>query len=93
MSELENYTVELTAELSVDLELSGSLAPALELIGELDRDGSVEYYTGDYEVTPTSEEITLPTGNKILNWDVTVHQIPYFEVFNPSGGHTVIIGG
>lgn len=50
-------------------------------------------YTGDYEVTPTVEEQTLPTKNKSMRDDLVVHEIPYFETSNLSGGYTAIIGG
>ena len=35
----------------------------------------------------------LPTAQKRMEKDVTVHPIPYFCVSNPSGGDTVYIGG
>ena len=50
-------------------------------------------YTGEYEATPTVEEQILPTKNKSMIDDFIVHEIPYFETSNPSGGYTAIIGG
>jgi hypothetical protein len=52
----------------------------------------VPLYEGDYEVTPNTEEQTLPTSDKRMEDDVTVHAIPYYETTNESGGYTVIIG-
>lgn len=49
-------------------------------------------YTGEYEVTPIADgDILLPTKDKFLIDDVRVHEIPYYEVSNPSGGETVYI--
>lgn len=50
------------------------------------------FYTGAYHVTPSQEEQTLYTAQKILTGDVTVEEIPYYETTNESGGYTVIIG-
>lgn len=49
-------------------------------------------YEGEYEVTPKVTEQTLQTAQKILEEDMHVKQIPYFEVSNNSGGNTVFIG-
>lgn len=54
---------------------------------------SGEPYEGEYEVTPKVEaETVLPTAQKLLARDVTVHKIPYYEMDNTSGGTTVYIG-
>ena len=55
-------------------------------------DADVEFYTGDYEVTPKVDEQTMPTKDKYLVDDVTIKAIPYFNVGNNSGGSTVYIG-
>lgn len=53
-----------------------------------------ETYTGDYTVTPKVRQQTiLPTQLKVMIDDVTVSQIPEYEVSNPQGGKTFIIGG
>lgn len=57
--------------------------------GNIDRDE----YPGPYTVTPTREDQTLNTRNKIMAANVTVFEIPYVEVRNPVGGKTVTIGG
>ena len=50
-------------------------------------------YEGDYEVTPTTERQVLPTKNKSMVDDMTIHPIPIYEVSNTSGGNTVYIAG
>lgn len=48
-------------------------------------------YDGEYEVTPTASEQHLDTANKLLKRDVTVHEVPYYQTSNESGGYTVSI--
>lgn len=52
----------------------------------------VPLYEGDYEVTPKVSKQNLPTAKKFLSEDLTIKEIPYFEVSNTSGGNTVYIG-
>ena len=49
-------------------------------------------YEGSYVVTPRITEQVLDTKNKSLLDDITIFQIPYASVSNPSGGSTVTIG-
>lgn len=42
-------------------------------------------YNGPYEVTPTTNEQTLATRQKLMTNDVTVHQVPMYEVSNQYG--------
>lgn len=49
-------------------------------------------YSGEYQITPTPEGFVLPTAKKLMEDNLTVRKIPYFEVSNPSGGKTVYIG-
>lgn len=52
-----------------------------------------EHYTGDTTVVPKPFEAQiLQTKNKIVDENITVTEIPYFEVSNPYGT-TVNIGG
>lgn len=53
---------------------------------------SAETYSGAYTVTPSSSEQTLETASKLMEDDVTVKEIPYYDVSNTSGGSTVYIG-
>lgn len=50
-------------------------------------------YNGKYEVVPlVDSETVLMTAQKILNDNIVVKQIPYFETSNDSDGQTVYIG-
>ena len=55
-------------------------------------DESVDRYKGDYEVTPKVESQVLQTAQKFLEDNVTIKEIPYFDVSNTAGGSTVYIG-
>lgn len=56
--------------------------------------GDYAKYTGEYEVTPKiDEETVLDTAHKVLSDNVTVREVPMFEVTNEAGGNTLIIGG
>lgn len=49
-------------------------------------------YTGPYEVVPAAfEGQVLDTNGKLMRNDVLVHEIPYLETSNDSGGVTVSI--
>lgn len=50
-------------------------------------------YEGEYEATPSVSEQVMPTKDRSMLNDFIVHEIPYFETSNPSGGYTAIIGG
>ena len=52
----------------------------------------VEYYEGEYDVTPTVDAQSIPTAKKFMKDDVTVKEIPYFVTGNNSGGDTAYIG-
>lgn len=49
-------------------------------------------YEGDYIVTPMVTAQTLPTQDKVMNNNLTVKEIPTYEVSNESGGNTFYIG-
>lgn len=70
--------------------------------GEMDADfGEVQVvtgsdlppYAGSYEITPDFEGKILPTAQKMLTRDLTVHPITVSRTGNASGGTTVYIGG
>lgn len=50
-----------------------------------------EPYEGPYDVTPKVTAQTLPTAKKLMRYDVSVREIPYFDVSNPAGGNTIYI--
>lgn len=53
---------------------------------------SVERYNGDYVVVPKTDSQVLKTRQKLMTDDLTVKEIPYYEVSNESNGNTVYIG-
>ena len=55
--------------------------------------GSYETYDGPYEITPkVNTDQILQTKDKLMEDDMTVHEITIASVSNPSGGTTVTIG-
>ena len=49
-------------------------------------------YTGEYQVTPKAfNSQTLDTANKVLDADIVVSEIPYYETANETGGVTSYI--
>ena len=48
-------------------------------------------YDGPYEVTPRVAAQTLPTARKIMTEDLTVREIPRYDVSNTAGGKTIFI--
>ena len=79
---------DLIKQNTVDLQ---SLLGMVETLPDAS-DGHHDTYNGTCEVTPTAEEQTLATANKVVPSDITINKIPYAEVSNPAGGVTVIIG-
>lgn len=71
-------------ECRVDVQF-GEVQTVTQLIGG-------EIYDGSYEVVPQVAPQTLETQHKVMNANVTVHEIPYAEVTNTSGGMTATIG-
>ena len=61
-------------------------------LGTIINIGDFPIYEGDYNIVPKVSEQVLETKNKSLLDDITVFQIPYAAVSNPSGGETVTIG-
>ena len=47
--------------------------------------GSVADYDGEYTIIPKVESQSIPCENKRMRSDVTVTEIPYYEVSNVSG--------
>lgn len=56
-------------------------------------DADTAWYEGEYEVIPKVAAQKLETANKMMAKDLTIKEIPYFEVSNLAGGSTVTIGG
>lgn len=55
--------------------------------------GEHDHYIGAYDVVPAREKTVLETKDLIMDDDVLVTAIPYYQVSNLSGGKTVYIGG
>lgn len=51
-----------------------------------------DWYDGDYEITSSTIDQTMPVQNKTMREDVTILAIPYAETINLSGGYTATIG-
>lgn len=51
-----------------------------------------EFYEGGYNITPTVNPQILYTENKVMENNLNIQSIPYYEVSNDSG-KTVYIGG
>ena len=71
---------------------SKAFSASFKGIQQVTVDPDVEFYTGDYEVTPMADAQTLATKEKLMADDVHIKAIPFFEVSNNSGGTTVYIG-
>ena len=90
---------ELNTRLAEKLTIKGVEADGTEtttaLINKVDQiitgETNVDYYIGDYEVTPKVEEQKLETKNLLMEKDVTVHKIPFSKTSNNAGGNTVVI--
>lgn len=76
-------------------KLEGKLiSNALELNCEISKSPiTIPSYEGEYEITPDQQEHLLSTKKRFMTKDMVIHEIPYFEVSNNSGGITVTIGG
>ena len=74
-------------------QLSGDLFQKKRLsVGLSKAKNYLDPYEGPYEVTSGWVEESLETKGKSMKENVTVNVIPIFEVENPKGGNTVIIG-
>lgn len=77
----------------VTFELTQKAALSVAFDVTIREGGGGEPYTGEYDVTPkVSNPVVLQTEGKTMKKDVTVLKIPQFEVSNPEGGKTLIIG-
>lgn len=62
-----------------------------EYIGTYTPDG-IETYEGDYTVIPKVSEQEMQTKNKMMEDNVIIQKIPFYEFSNETG-KTVVIGG
>lgn len=85
--------VKMDADVEYYGELRGVIVTTRQLHGTVAILKNNGTYIGPYVVTPKANEQTLYTSEKVMNDDVLVEGIPYYEVSNTSGGMTAIIGG
>lgn len=76
--------------------LIGTLTPVGNLLGKISNAVTVidhDTYEGSYTVTPsTTQEQVIECADKVMEADVTVLKIPYYETTNVANGYTVYIG-
>lgn len=92
---MNGQTGVLLGTLKMGESLSGQVTTTGKLVGEVVIPTSVhaELYEGDYVITPRlSDDVVLPTKEKVLRDNLTVQKIPQYEVSNDAGGKTFIIG-
>ena len=79
-----------TFDLEFDLD-DISFEPEFDV--NVNTQGDVVPYTGDYIVDPDFATQILGTKEKYMLDDVTVNPIEVARVSNPAGGRTIYIGG
>lgn len=89
--------VQSECRLTGTIYLDGTLVGVLSntngnLVGSLTAPRGYEDYIGSYEVTPSTAEQIMNTADKHLTDNIIIHEIPYYNVSNQSGGSTVYIG-
>lgn len=83
----------LLGKIATEAVLIGKITPLIiTLTGNVSIPTGYEHYEGDYEITPKIKKQTLETKNKLMYSDLTIKEIPYYEVSNDYGGITIIIG-
>lgn len=84
--------LDIKGNLQTSVDIKGSLTTNTNISGKLLLGSDVNTtYSGTYEITPSTEEQTLNTNNKILIGNLHINEIPYQEVPNEYGD-TVYIG-
>lgn len=92
MSSIEALGLSLVGSISQETSLSGVLSGESGLSGELSSVKEHNAYTGDYQVTPCAFSAqTLNTANKVMDDDIVVLPVPYWETGNTSNGSTAYI--
>lgn len=72
--------------------LTGKLTSPVSLAGKVSIANIYDVYEGTYNVVPKAfEELTLKTAQMLLEKDITIEKIPYWETGNDSNGKTVYI--
>ncbi len=94
MNKVWNYVVDkmTSAVVSKLTTANKTMIGAINELNSKQQNKDVDYYDGDYTVTPKVEKQELATRQKFLTEDVKIKEIPFFEVSNNEGGQTVFIG-
>lgn len=75
---------------SQKIEVTLSTVPIIDI--QLSDFGSdIKKYEGSYEVTPTVDGSVLHTAKKVMEKDVNIKAIPFYEVSNQFDGETIYI--
>lgn len=91
---LNDRLAEKLTDKGVSADGSETTTVLINKVDEIKTGGvDAEKYEGAYAVTPTFEQQTLHTKDKLLTDDVIIDEISVVKVSNTSGGNTVIIGG
>lgn len=82
----------LNGSISAECTLGGKLSCSGGLFGKISILREYNHYSESYNVTPKAfENQTLQTTNKLLEHDIIISQVPYFETSNVSNGTTAYI--
>lgn len=94
MNKVWNYVVDkmTSAVVSKLTTTNKTMIGAINELNSKQQNKDVDYYDGDYTVTPKVEKQELATRQKFLTEDVKIKEIPFFEASNNEGGQTVFIG-
>ena len=94
MNKVWNYVVDkmTSAVVSKLTTTNKTIIGAINELNSKQQNKDVDYYDGDYTVTPKVEKQELATRQKFLTEDVKIKEIPFFEASNNEGGQTVFIG-
>ena len=78
----------ITARMQGTAKMSAQFGAVVVVVEDISH---LPQYDGSYEVTPRVTAQTLPTARKILTEDLTVREIPRYDVSNTAGGKTIYI--
>lgn len=84
--------IELRGRIIPEQLLSATMSSSVALKGNLYMPIGYVDYAGTYEVIPKITEQILETQDKRMAKNVTIREIPFYEVGNSSGGNTIYIG-
>ncbi len=82
----------LSGSIALESALQGAIGSELTLAGTVSMPETFERFDGSYTVIPAVAAKSLQTKDRLMSDDVTVTAIPYYEVSNPQGGSTIVIG-